>query len=58
MRMPNIDDRDMSRRVDDGRQSTGTDEIKKMEQCITRKGEMMKETRRKASFAVGSTGMK
>ena len=28
MGMPNIDDRDLGRRVDDGKRSTGTDEIK------------------------------
>ena len=28
MRMPNIDDRDLGHRVDDGKRSTGTDEIK------------------------------
>ena len=28
MRMPNIDDRDLGRRVDDGKRSTGTNEIK------------------------------
>ena len=29
MGTPNIDDRDLGRRVDDGKRSTGTDEIKK-----------------------------
>ena len=28
MKMPKIDDRDLGRRVDDGKPSTGTDEIK------------------------------
>ena len=28
MEMPSIDDRDLSRRVEDGKRSTGTDEIK------------------------------
>ena len=28
MKMPNIDDRDLHHRVDDGRRSTGTDRIK------------------------------
>ena len=56
MGMPNTDDRDLGRRVDDDKRSTGTDEIKNG--AITRKGERMKETRRKASFAVGSAEMK
>ena len=60
MGIPNTDDRDLGRRVDDDKRSTGTDEIENggMEQWTTRKGERMKETRRKASFAVGSAEMK
>ena len=53
MRMPNIDKRDLDRRVDDGKRSIGTDESR-MEQWTTRRGGMMKKTHRKASFAVGS----
>ena len=55
MGMPNIDDT-VGRRVDDGKRSTGTKS--RTEQCTARKGEMMKEAPRKASFAVGNAGMK
>ena len=37
MRMPNIDNRDLDRRVDDGKRSIGTDESR-MEQWTTRRG--------------------
>ena len=57
MRMPNIDDRDLGRRVD---VANGAQALTKSrtEQWTTGKGEMMKETRRKASLTVGSAGMK
>ena len=44
MGTPNTDDRDLGRRVDDDKRSTGTDEIENgaMEQWTTRKGERMK----------------
>ena len=57
MGMPNTDDGDLGRRVDDDRRSTGTDEIEDGA-MDHEKEERMKETRRKASFAVGSAEMK
>ena len=57
MGMPNIDGRDLGRRVDDGKRSTGTDEIQNAAMYHEKVG-CVKETRRKASFAAGSAGMK
>ena len=56
MEMPNIDERDLGRRVDDGKPSTGTDEIKNGAMDHEKGGD--DEGDPKASFAVGSAGMK
>ena len=57
MGMPNTEDRDLGHRVEttNGAQARAKS---RMEQWTTRKGERMKETRRKTSFAVGSAEMK
>ena len=55
MGMPNIDDRNLESTAANGAQALTKS---RMEQWTSRTGEMMKETRRKASFAVGSAEMK
>ena len=57
MGMPKIDDRDLGHSVDNGKRSTGTDGIENGAMDHD-KGGCDKETRRKASFAAGSAGMK
>ena len=57
MGIPNIDERDLDCRVGGGERSIDTDEIRNGAKDH-KGGEIMKETIRNASIAVGSAGMK